>query len=176
MSQWIRWWGVGVFLAIVVLLWLITNPLIEWSIESAGSLAVGAKVELDSVDLDLSPVTLELNRLQVTNPNEPMRNMTEAGRIEMALDGYALMRRQFIAETMAVEGLRFDTERSESGAIERSGSESAEEDDQEGEEGYDVSSALPGLEPPDPNRIVDEERERLRAKVDEFDNEAAQIQ
>lgn len=176
MSQWIRWWGLGVFVVIVLALWLLTNPLIKWSIESAGSLAVGARVELDSVDLSLNPVTLELNRLQVTNPNEPMRNMTEAGRIEMALDGYALMRRQFVAENMAVEGLRFDTERSQSGAIDRSRPEPAEPDSEDAGEGFDLRSLLPGMELPDPDSIIAREREGLLAKVDEFDNEGVQIQ
>ncbi|TDT41479.1 uncharacterized protein (TIGR03545 family) [Halospina denitrificans] len=176
MTQWIRWWGLGVFAAIILVLWLVTNPLIEWSIEFAGTQAVGAKVELDSVDLGLNPVTLKLNRLQVTNPNEPMRNITEAGRIEMALDGYALMRRQFIAETMAVEGLRFGTERSESGAIEGRLFSRKEEAGQDGDEGFDIGSVLPGMEMPDPDRIVDEERERLAGKVDELDAEAREIE
>lgn len=174
MSQWIRWWGLGLFIAIVLLIWLGTNPLIKWTLESAGTQAVGAKVELDSVDLDLNPVTLNLNRLQVTNPNAPMRNMMEAGRIEMALDGYALMRRQFIAENMAVEGLRFDTERNSSGAIR--GRLFSRKDKEDGEDGFDIGSALPGLELPDPDKIVAEERERLLGKVDDIDNEAKQIQ
>lgn len=175
MSQWIRWWGLGLFLAIVLLLWLGTNPLIQWSIESAGTQAVGAKVELDSVDLDLNPVTLELNRLQVTNPKAPMRNIMEAGRIEMSLDGYALLRRQFVAENMAVEKLRFDTERSASGAIEGRIFSRKKKNSEEGEGGMDLASMLPGVELPDPDKIVAEERERLLGRVDEFDGEAEQI-
>lgn len=175
MSQWIRWWGLGLFVAIVLLLWLGTNPLIQWSIESAGTQAVGAKVELDSVDLDLNPVTLELNRLQVTNPKAPMRNMLEAGRIEMSLDGYALLRRQFVAENMAVEKLRFDTERASSGAIEGRIFSRKKKDSGEGEGGMDLASMLPGVELPDPDKIVAEERERLVGRVDEFDSEAEQI-
>jgi uncharacterized protein (TIGR03545 family) len=175
MSQWIRWWGLGLFLAIVLLLWLGTNPLIQWSIESGGTQAVGAKVELDSVDLDLNPVTLELNRLQVTNPKAPMRNMVEAGRIEMALDGYALLRHQFVAENMAVEKLRFDTERSASGAIEGR-IFSRKKKDEASEDGTDLAGMLPGAELPDPDQIVADERERLLGKVAEFDGEAKQIQ
>lgn len=176
MSQWIRWWGLGLFLAIVLLLWLGTNPLIQWSIESAGTQAVGAKVELDSVDLDLNPVTLELNRLQVTNPEAPMHNIVEAGRIELSLDGYALLRRQFIAENMAVEKLRFDTERSASGAIEGRIFSRKKKDAQDGDEGPDLAGMLPGADLPDPDKIVAEERERLLGKADEFDGEAEQIQ
>ncbi len=176
MSQWIRWWGLGLFLALVLLLWLGTNPLIQWSLESAGTQAVGAKVELDSVDLDLNPVTLELKRLQVTNPKAPLRNIVEAGRIEMSLDGYALLRRQFVAENMAVEKLRFDTERASSGAIEGRMFSRKKKDSGESEAGTDLASMLPGVELPDPDKIVTEERERLLGKVDELDGEAQQIQ
>jgi uncharacterized protein (TIGR03545 family) len=173
MRQWIRWWGLGVFVAIVLLLWLGTNPLIKWSIESAGTQAVGAKVELDSVDLDLNPVTLNLNRLQVTNPDAPMRNMMEAGRIQMSLDGYALLRRQFIAENMAVEGLRFDTERSSSGAIEGRLFSGNKDGDDDG--GTDMADLLPGLELPDPEKVIAEERARITGKVDALNNQADTI-
>lgn len=173
MRQWIRWWGLGVFVAILLLLWLGTNPLIQWTIESAGTQAVGAKVELDSVDLDLNPVTLNLNRLRVTNPDAPMRNIMEAGQIQMSLDGYALLRRQFIAENMAVEGLRFDTERARSGAID--GRLFSRKDKDGKEDGTDVSALLPGLELPDPEKIIAGERERLNGKVEALDNQAQQI-
>ncbi len=179
MSQWIRWWGLGLFLLIVLIIWLGTNPLIKWSIESAGSQAVGAKVELDSVSFSFNPVTLELERLQVTNPAEPMRNSVEAGRIELALDGFALLRRQFIAENMAVEELRFNTERERSGDIggrtlsrERREARRAEAE----AEDFDISRILPGLELPDPSAIVAEERERLQGRISELDQEAAAIE
>lgn len=173
MRQWIRWWGLGVFVAILLLLWLGTDPLIKWSIESAGTQAVGAKVELGSVDLGLDPVTLNLNRLQVTDPNAPMRNLVEAGHIRMSLDGYALLRRQFIAENMAVEGLRFDTKRSRSGAIE--GRLFSRKKNKGEGKGTDLGAMLPGLELPDPNKIVARERDQLNARVDKIDSQARGI-
>lgn len=183
MTQWIRWWGLGVFVVIILALWLGTNPLIKWGIESAGTRAVGAKVELDSVSFSFNPASLELNRLQVTNPGEPMHNSVEAARIEMSLDGFALMRRQFIAENMAVEGLRFHTERDRSGAIERRTSreeraaqrEASARDDSEAES-FDLGDLLSGLDLPDPDTLIAEERERLQGRIDELDQKAAEIE
>lgn len=174
MRDWIRWWGLGVFLVIVLLIWLGTNPLIKWGIEAAGTRAVGAEVELDGVSFSFSPAVLELDRLQVTNPDEPMRNMVEVGRIEFALNGYALLRRQFIAENMAVEGLRFNTERERSGEIVRDSSE-ARRSELEGES-FDISRLLPGMDLPDPSAIGAEESERLQGRVSELDQEAAEIE
>lgn len=175
MRQWIRWWGLGVFLFIVLVIWLGTNPLIKWSIESAGTRAVGAEVELDSVSFSFSSATLELNRLQVTNPDEPMRNSVEVGRIEFALNGYALLRRQFIAENMAVEGLRFNTERERSGEIVRD-SASEGQGGEAGGQGFDISRILPGMELPDPSAIAAEESERLQGRVGELEQEVAEIE
>ena len=173
MRQWIRWWGLGVFIAIVLLLWLGTNPLIKWTLESAGTQAVGARVQLDSVNLGLNPVTLDVNRLQVTNPDAPLRNLMEVRHIQISLDGYALLRRQFIAENMAVEGLRFDTARQSSGAIDGrwfSGKKDKSED-----EGTDLGALLPGIQMPDPDKIIAEQRATLTGKVDDIDSQAQQI-
>jgi len=174
MSKWIRWWGLGLFVVLVLAIWLATNPLIKRSIEFVGTQAVGAKVELDSVNFRWSGPALELSRLQVTDPNAPMTNMLDAGRIEFALDGFALLRRQFIADTMAVENLRFNTERSSSGAIggrlfsrERRGVD----EDQD----FDISKLLPGLNIPDTHALVAESRARLNAEIDALDEQADAI-
>ena len=174
MSKWIRWWGLGLFVALVLIIWLGTNPLIKRSIEFVGTQAVGAKVELDSVAFRWGGPALELDRLQVTDPNAPMKNMLEAGRIEFALDGFALLRRQFVADNMAVEQLRFNTERSSSGAIggrlfsrERRG---VDED-----KDFDITELLPGLSIPDTDALVAESRERLEADIGAIDDEADAI-
>ncbi len=105
MTQWIRWWGLGVF-AVVAALWILCiDWVIENSIEFAGTQAVGAKVELDSAELSLSDGTLTLNRLQVTNPDQPMQNLFEAGRIHSQVDLLALLRRQFISDDARIDHL-----------------------------------------------------------------------
>lgn len=174
MRQWIRWWGLGVFLFIVLVIWLGMNPLIKWSIEAAGTRMVGAEVELDSVSFSFSPVGLELDRLQVTNPDEPMRNRVEVARIEMALNGYALLRRQFIAENMVVEGLRFNTERERSGEVIEPPSETGDAQGDGG--GFDIGRVLPGMDLPDPSAIAAEESERLQGRAGELEQEAAEIE
>ena len=59
MKQWIRWSGLIGFIvisAIIVLGWLFAaGPLIKYSIETFGSKAAKAKVEVDDVSLSFDP-------------------------------------------------------------------------------------------------------------------------
>lgn len=67
MSKWIRWPGLIAFMAVVALfagIWfLVIDGVIERAIETAGTKAVGAKVELASADLHLFPLGLTLSGL-----------------------------------------------------------------------------------------------------------------
>jgi uncharacterized protein (TIGR03545 family) len=173
MTQWIRWWGLGVF-AVVAALWILCiDWVIESSIEFAGTQAVGAKVELDSAELSLSDGTLTLSRLQVTNPDQPMQNLFEAGRIHSQVDLLALLRRQFISDDARIDDLNLYTERDRSGAIDgRLFSFGDKKDDAE-KSGLDLSSKL---NLPDVDQMAAEEQARLQAEVDAMKSEVDDIQ
>lgn len=121
MKKWIRWQGLGIFFVLVVLfsvIWfLLVDRAVEKLIERSGTKALGAKVELDKADVSLLPPGLKLVRLQVTNPDAPMRNAVEIANIAMALDPFPLLRRKVIIEEMALDGVRFNTARKTSGAV-----------------------------------------------------------
>ncbi|MCX5818913.1 MAG: TIGR03545 family protein [Deltaproteobacteria bacterium] len=121
MKKWLRWQGIAAFVIVSALLagvWmLVVDRVIKDVIEKAGTMAVGAKVELGTADLSLFPLGLTLNRLQVTDPDEPMTNAVEVARIASSLDGLNLLRRKVIIEEMAVDGLKFGTPRKTSGAL-----------------------------------------------------------
>lgn len=121
--KWIRWRGLAAFVvitAVVSVIWfLVIDRVIEHYIEKAGTSMVGAKVELDKADLSLFPLGLTLTRLQVTDPSSPMRNAVEAGRIAFLMDGVNLLLSKVTIDEMSVEGVRFNTQRESSGAIEK---------------------------------------------------------
>lgn len=155
MTKWIRWWGLGafvVFAAIVGCVWIFfVDGWVKGAIESAGTKAVGAKVEVDAADLSLFPAGLSLTGLQVTNPKKPMTNAVEVATVTMSLDGLNLFRRKVIVEEMTVEGVRLDTPRTTSGAVQPVSDVSPEE-----ETGM-FSLALPALEVPDVKNILENE-------------------
>lgn len=165
---WIRWKGLIAFVGLGLLLcalWLlVVDGLIERGIERVGTRVVGARVDLDGADLKLFPLGLTLTRLQVTNPDEPMRNAVEVGRIAFSLDGIELLERRVIIEEMAIDSVRLDTPRKASGAVAKR--------KKEGDAG--PGPAIPGLpsfELPDVKGILEsEELETLKlAKAIEED-------
>ena len=124
-SKVVRWQGLLIFLVLVALvagLWLLfVDRYAERTIESAGTSIVGAKVELDKADVSLSPLGLTLVGLKVTNPDAPMTNAFEAGRIAFRMDGPNALRRKVIIEEMSVEDVRLNTPRKTSGAVASTG-------------------------------------------------------
>ncbi|HKL48993.1 MAG TPA: TIGR03545 family protein [Desulfuromonadales bacterium] len=123
MKRWIRWQGVlwfAVLVALIGVFWvLLIDILVEKGIETGGTKVVGARVELAEADVTFAPLGVTLHGLQVTNPDKPMSNAVEAGRIAFNVDFRPLLQRKFNVEEMAVQKLRFDTPRERSGAIEK---------------------------------------------------------
>ncbi len=124
-SKIVRWQGILIFLVLCALaagLWaLFVDRYAERAIERTGTAVVGAKVELDKADVSLSPLGLTLVGLKVTNPNAPMTNAFEVGRIAFHMDGPNALRRKIIVEEMSVEDVRLNTPRKTSGAVAASG-------------------------------------------------------
>jgi uncharacterized protein (TIGR03545 family) len=120
-SKVVRWTGVLAFLVLCALaagLWaLFVDRYAERAIERTGTTVVGAKVELAKADVSLSPLGITLVGLQVTNPDAPMTNAVEVGRIAFHMDGPNALRRKVIIEEMSVENVRLNTPRKTSGAV-----------------------------------------------------------
>lgn len=174
MKRWIRWQGLilfGVFLFLALGLWFFwVDIFLARLIERVGTQIVGAKVELDKADLSLFPLGLTLQRLQVTNPDEPMKNAVEVARISCKLDGMNLLRRKMIIEEMALEGVRMGTTRSHSGA-------NAPVDKKEPPRVKPAtklpSFALPSLDLPSVEKILQKEELKTLKLAESFQKELA---
>lgn len=119
----IRWWGLGIFVAIVTLFFLLSWMLLPWVletlIENKLSRLWGAKIELADVSLSLIPPALSLEHLQITNPENPMRNSFEFKHAHVLINPTALLFGQFHIEHARLQGMQWDTERKKSGALEK---------------------------------------------------------
>jgi uncharacterized protein (TIGR03545 family) len=118
---WLRLRGLiafGVVCVFIAIIWLVFVDLaVKKAIETVGTRMVGARVELASVDLTLSPLGITLNGLQVTDPENPMTNAFEVSVIKASLESGPLYMRKIIIDELKVEGLRFASNRKKSGAI-----------------------------------------------------------
>ena len=121
----IRWKAaapLGVALVLLVLGWLLyADVAVEHAIEYAGAEIVGARVDVESADLQLSRGTVIVRGLAAANPDAPMKNLVAASEIVAAVQVLPLLEKKVIIDSMAVRGVRFGTPRQESGALENPG-------------------------------------------------------
>mgnify|MGYP000221095721 CR=1 FL=1 len=165
MKNWIRWWGLGVFVCIGLLWWLLIDVVIKFAIETAGTELNGAKVELASADFQLLGAQLTLHQLQVTNPKLPMENAFAASLIDLEFDSLRLLRRQFIVEQMSVIDLELNTPRASSGAI---GGRFFSQQGAFNSDNLKLANTIPGLSLPNTEAMLAEEKQHLQNQVKEI--------
>lgn len=164
MIRWVRWKGLVPFLIITILIavfwFFLIDKYAETLIEKAGTSVVGAKVQLDEADVTLFPAGITLRRLQITDPDEPMKNAVEVARASFLIDALQILRKKALIKDMTVEGVRFGTPRETSGAVKKPKAE---------KEAPGIGTklmdrlVLPSFEMPDPKRLLEEEElETLR--------------
>jgi len=121
MKQWIRWSGLLTFiviLALFVLGWMFAaGPIIKYSIETFGSQAAGAKVDVGEVKLTFSPLGVEILNVQVANSDAPMENLLEFDQAIADLELMPLLLGKGIINNLSLTGVEFSTTRSTSGAL-----------------------------------------------------------
>lgn len=155
-----------IFIALLIVLWFIPAPFIKWGIETYGTRAVGARVEVGEVDFSWLSARLALKDLAVTNPNQPMTNLVAMGEIATEVKVSQLLKGQVYLNEVLVNGIALDSPRQSSGAV--PGLTSASPFD-ESEQGF----AIPGVGFPDTDTLVAEEKAVYDQRIQELQ---AQIQ
>ena len=150
---------IGLVIVLVAVVVFAVEPIAKWAIESEGSKQVGAKVEVDSVDIKFYPTHVALNGLTVANPKEPMRNLMQSEKVSADVDIKALLKKQVIADQVLLSGLQMHTQRSTPGTLD--GSMPPPKPEQE--------EGLPSIELPDASAIMDEEKAIVQAEVEEIE-------
>lgn len=119
--SWIR--GPGLIASAVVVALLVAGVklvapwVIEWTIESAGSQAAGALVEVAEVDLSLLPLGIEVEGITVADVDAPMTNVVEIGRLAATVEVAPLLWRKVVVDELTGEAIRFGTRRERSGTL-----------------------------------------------------------
>jgi len=128
MKKILRWKAIVPLALLLVIFgitwWLFSDKLLERSIEDIGAELTGAKVDLEQADLSLREGRVRLVGLQAANPDSPMRNLFEASEIVADVRVAPLFRKKVVIEQASFRGVRFGTERTESGELENPSPES----------------------------------------------------
>jgi len=111
----------SILLIIVVLLcaayFFLIDRLLKTAIETQGSNALTAKLDVADVTFHLFPTSIRLEGVQITNPQQPLRNVVEMRALTAPLNIGAIIDRKIDIPNMEINGLRFNTARAQSGAI-----------------------------------------------------------
>lgn len=185
MKKWIRWPGLLAFVGLVVLFCLIVfffiDDFVKIRIEKGGTAIAKAKVELDDAHLSFFPLGLSLNRLQVTDRDEPMKNAVEIAEITFLIDPAKALKKKYYIEEMTVAGLQVNTPRERSGAIQvvsgdtAATSESKKQDEQETQTKQTKEKfELPSFDLPDVKDILKKEPLESLKVVDALRSEMKQ--
>ena len=117
----IRWSGLIVFIVIVGLITIFNlfflDGILKGIIENRASLAVGAKLEIGDLRFKIFGLNVDIQKLQVANPEEPMRNSVEIGSLAFDLGAAPLLKKKIVIERMKVLDLAWNTPRKTSGAL-----------------------------------------------------------
>lgn len=121
MTKWIRWSGLIGFIVIATLItcfWLFAaGPLTKLAIESFGSDALGAKVDVDEVKYGLNPLTVTVKGVQLTDKDKPMQNIFSFDQAVANIEPFPLLLGKAIIPDVRLEGMATGTPRNASGAL-----------------------------------------------------------
>lgn len=103
----------------LIALWafVFADRTVKWVVESAGTAAVGAKVDLARARVGFRDGNVTLEGLEVTDPSSPMTNLVEVEALVFDVGLLPALERKVVIDTAAARGIRFGTPRKVSGAV-----------------------------------------------------------
>ncbi|MGC9386481.1 MAG: TIGR03545 family protein [Hydrogenovibrio sp.] len=182
---WIRWSGLGILGLVVALVFAISyfsfTAVLKNQLETLGSKAWGAKIEIGSLHVGILPISVGLRDLQVTDPDQPMENLMVLERISASLNLYHLVVGRTVIEEVHFTGLALHQPRETSGALTNAAvSESATA---VGRAADRLGLKMPTVALPDPQAILAREKldtleaaKRIQTQLNDIDQAWSNLQ
>ena len=130
----IRWGGL---IAIIVIMsslavaLLFAGSIVKPFMESSFTAMNGARVDIGDVNISYTPLTMEINNIQIADPTQAMVNTAQIDKVKFAISlGYMLLGKVVIDEA-SITGIQIDTPRRKSGLITRASKQEEKEDQAE---------------------------------------------
>lgn len=93
------------------------DRILKHFIVAGGQKIFAAKVEVARVKTRFSNLSIDISGVQVADRNDPFKNLFEFGSVRFALKPLPLLSKKVVIEEMALEGVRWGTRRTTSGAL-----------------------------------------------------------
>jgi len=117
----IRKSGWLIFLVLVTLLvalvYLFAGSALRYGMIYSMEKVVGAEVNIDKVSLKLFPLSVEVNRLQVTDRQQPTHNLVSFKRAEGGLEVWPALLGYYVVDELIVDGFAINQERDSEGEV-----------------------------------------------------------
>ncbi len=117
----IRWPGFIAFVVLLALLiggtWLFAETITKSMLESSLSSMNGARVDIAVVNISYSPLSLELNNIEVADKQRPMVNAVQIGKALFRISFGHLLVKKVRIEEMSLNNIEVDTPRKVSGTL-----------------------------------------------------------
>ncbi len=115
MIKMFRWRAVSFLLLCLVLLiggWVLLGDwLVKRGIEAGGSGVLGTEVDVGWLKLRTGASAVEMKRLEIADPHNPLRNVLEAAHLVVDLAALPALEKKVVIDRMELTGLRFGTVR-----------------------------------------------------------------
>ncbi|MBN2282130.1 MAG: TIGR03545 family protein [Candidatus Marinimicrobia bacterium] len=116
-----RWKGI-IFIIVIIALsaamyFIFSDHWIETRVEKALSSANGAKVEIDNFRFSIFKLSSGWDKIQVANPEHPMKNLFETGKTSMNMEFMPLIRQKIVIDTLQLTEVKTNTDRTTSGEL-----------------------------------------------------------
>jgi uncharacterized protein (TIGR03545 family) len=119
----IRWGRLAFLLTPLLLIWagahFFLDRGIRTAIQTVGTAAVGARVDVAGVSTHFWRLSATISGLAVTDPDNPMTNAVEIEALRLKLQFKPLFWKKFIVDHAEISGIRTGTPRKRSGALPR---------------------------------------------------------
>jgi uncharacterized protein (TIGR03545 family) len=108
--------AIGV-LALVLYTFLLLDQQLRWVLEKLATDANGAEVNIGSLKTSISGFYIELQKVQVTDPEAPEFNRLEVGKMRFDLGSEGLLRGKFIVDDATMQDIQVFSKRTKPGRV-----------------------------------------------------------
>jgi uncharacterized protein (TIGR03545 family) len=107
----------AVIAGVVVFVLFFANPLLEKALETGLEAVFEARVDADNFRLSIIKFEIAMDGLTIANRDSPMKNLFQFSRMVIRLKPQAILRGKVYIDEMRADAIRFDTDRTVSGAL-----------------------------------------------------------